>query len=107
MKRCAFCGGEYPEEVTVCPLDRQPLDYDALLLAVTSSRESPPMGTAFDVSTIAPQIREVRRDPIAALRARPHHAFHRAALVAIARRTIAHFSFFQHARPGDEIENRK
>src|ERR1041384_1833393 len=72
MKRCVFCGGEYPEEVTVCPLDRQPLDYDTLLLPVTPSRDSPPMGTAFDVSTIAPQIRKVRQDHIAALRARPH-----------------------------------
>jgi hypothetical protein len=105
MKRCAFCGGEYPEEVAVCPLDRQPLDYDALPLLVRPSRESPAVGTAFDVSVIAPQIRELRRDHIAALRARPHPTSHRARLIAMARRTIAHLSFFQHEKPRDEIEN--
>src|SRR5262245_29331650 len=107
MKRCAFCGGEYPEEVTLCPLDRQPLDYDTLLPPVTPPPESPPMRTAFDVSLIAPQIRQVRRDYIAALRARPHQVSHRAILVAMARRTIAHLSFFRHQRPGNEIENHR
>jgi hypothetical protein len=107
MKVCAFCGGEYPEEVTVCPIDRQPLDYDTLLSPLTPSRESTPVGAAFDVSFIAPQIRAVRRDHIAALRARPYPDTHRASLVAMARRTIAHLSFFRHKKPRDEIESHK
>src|SRR5258708_37520054 len=104
MKRLAFCGGEYPEEVTVGPLDRQPLDYDTLL-PVTPSRESPSVCAAFDVSSIAPQIQRVRQDHIAALRARPRHASHRAGLIAMARRMITHLSFFRRERSEHELKN--
>ena len=91
----------------MCPLDRQPLDYDTLRLPVTPSREGPSIRTAFDVSTIAPQIRELRQDHLAALRARPRHASHRSVLVAMAREAIAHLSFFHRRTSGDETENRK
>ena len=107
MKRCAFCGGEYPAELDVCPLDRQPLDYDTLTLTpVKPSWEQQPVGTAFDVSTIAPQIRRVRQDHIAALRARPHHASYRAGLIAMARQVVTQFYFFRCERSEGKVENR-
>jgi hypothetical protein len=108
MKRCAFCGGEYPAELAVCPLDRQPLDYDIRppVLPVTPSWEEQPVGTAFDVSTIAPQIRRVRQDHMAALRARPHHASYRAVLVAMTRRVVTRFSFFRRESSEHKVESR-
>jgi hypothetical protein len=87
----------------VCPLDRQPLDYDTQP-PVTRSRESYPVGRALDASAIAPQIRRVRQDYIAALRARPHHASYRAGLVRMARRMISHLSFFRSSE--HEVEDR-
>jgi len=107
MKRCAFCGGEYNDDLTVCPLDRQPLDYDTLLHPVAPGRESPRIGVALDVSAIAPRIRELREDYIAALRRRPHPVSHRAELIAMARRAIAQLHFFRHEKTADEIENPK
>jgi hypothetical protein len=83
------------------------MDYDFLLHPVAPSRESPSMGTAFDTSTIAPQIRELRQDHLAALRARPRHASHQSVLVAMARQAITHLSFFHRRTSGDETENRK
>ena len=103
MKQCAFCGGEYPEELTECPLDRQPLDYDTLR-PVTPSRENSRVWAAFDVSSIAPQIQRVRQDHIAALRARPYHDSHRAGLIAMARRMITHLSFFRRERSEHELK---
>ena len=93
----------------MCPLDRQPLDYDALLESTeppaTSSREIETPGAGFDVSTIAPQIQRVRQDHLAALKARPHSASNRAKLVALARGIIVHFPFFRRERPVHEVEN--
>jgi hypothetical protein len=83
------------------------LDYDTLLHPVSPSRESPRIGAALDVSAIAPRLRELREDYIAALRTRPHPVCHRAELVATARRAIAQLHFFHHEKPADEIESHK
>ena len=108
MKRCAFCGGEYPEELTTCPLDRQALDYDTQppVPHVTPSWAEKPGGTAFDFSTVVARVRRVRQDPIAALRARPHHDSYRAALVAMARRVVTQFSFFRREGSEHKVETR-
>jgi hypothetical protein len=66
-------------------------------------RRSP--GTAFDASAIAPQLRRVRRDYIAALHSRSHRATHRTELIAAARRIVMSFSYFR--RAGSEDESRK
>ena len=104
MKRCVFCDGEYPDEVSVCPLDRQPLDYDLLLHPITASKEILPLGRAFDVSTMAPQIRELHRDRVTALGVRPHPASQRH-LVALALRAIVRLPFFHREKTGAADEN--
>jgi hypothetical protein len=70
------------------------------------SRESQSPGTAFDVSAIAPKIRRVRQDPLAALRARPDYTFHRIRLIAMARRMITQLSFFHRESSEHETQNR-
>ena len=61
-------------------------------------RESHWPGRAFDVSAIAPQIRQVRQDPLAVLRARGHPNSCRTRLLAAARRIIAALPFFGRER---------
>ena len=68
------------------------------------SRESQSPGAAFDVSAIAPQIRRVRQDPVAALRARPQHTIYRTRLIAVARRMITDLSFFRRERAEHETQ---
>jgi hypothetical protein len=101
MKPCPSCGAEYPTELTLCPLDRHPLDFvtPPPVPAVTPPWEKQPAGIAFDFSAIAPQIRRVRQNHLAALRVRPRHTFSKTALVAMARRVVTRFSFFQRDRP--------
>jgi hypothetical protein len=70
------------------------------------SRECQSPGTAFDVSVIAPKIRRLRQDPLAALQGRPHHTFYRTGLIAVARRVITHRSFFRRESSEHEIQNR-
>jgi hypothetical protein len=104
MKRCPYCGGEYPDEATACLIDRQPLGFD-ILPPVAPPQQIEGPGTAFDVSLIAPQIRRVRQDHLKALRTRPHPTPHRMTLIATALRMISHFPFFHHERSEDEIHN--
>ena len=61
-------------------------------------------GTALNVSAIAPQIRQVRANHLAALRARPHSTSYRLSLVAAARQFVARLSFFRHGRAEHEIQ---
>ena len=70
------------------------------------ARESQSLGTAFDVSATAPQIRRVHQDPLAVLLARPRRNSYRAGLVAVARRMITHLSFFRRERSEHETQNR-
>jgi hypothetical protein len=63
-------------------------------------RESP--GTAFDVSAIAPQIRRVREDPLAVMRARRRYTHYRTELVAVARRMLSQLPFFRRESPEHE-----
>ena|SRR6202034_1012019 len=69
------------------------------------SRERQLPGTAFDVSAIAPRINRLRQDHLAAVQSRPHLAFYRRGLIAVAGRMIARLSFFQ--RPMREHESHK
>jgi hypothetical protein len=69
------------------------------------SRESHLPGKAFDVSAIAPQIRQVRQDPLGALQARGHPNPYRTRLLAVARRMIAGLPFFGRERSEHEIRN--
>ena len=59
-------------------------------------REFP--ASAFDVLAIAPRIRRVRDDYIAAAHCRAYHSFHRAQLLAVARRQITSLPYFRHER---------
>jgi len=65
------------------------------------SRELP--GKGFDVSTIAPQIRQVQQDQLGVLRARGHSNPYRTRLLAVARCLIAGLPFFSRDRSGREI----
>jgi hypothetical protein len=69
------------------------------------SRGTPPPGTAFDVSAIAPQLRRVRQDHVAALHSRPRHPSHRAVLVAVAQRIVTNLPFFRDARSEHDVQN--
>src|SRR3954451_11937063 len=70
------------------------------------SRASQSPGKAFDVSVIAPQIRRVRQDPVAALQTRRHYTYYRAGLILAAQRMISGFSFFHRERSDHETEHR-
>ena len=63
------------------------------------------VGKAFDASTIAPQIRQVRQDPLAVLKARGHPNSYRTRLLAVARRIIGGLPFFSRERPEHETQN--
>jgi len=54
-------------------------------------------GKGFDVSVIAPQIRRVHEEPLAALKARQPRSY-RDGLLAAARRLISQLSFFDHGK---------
>ena len=41
MKKCTYCGKEYPDEATVCPLDQEPL-----VAKIPPAPEVPPVGSA-------------------------------------------------------------
>lgn len=62
------------------------------------SREPHSPGKAFDVSVIAPQIRQVRQDPLRVLQARDQHNSYRSRLLAVARRIVAGLPFFGRGR---------
>ena len=53
-------------------------------------------GKGIDVSQIAPEIRRVREEPLAALRARRQPGFYHQGLLAAARRWISQLPFFHH-----------
>jgi cbb3-type cytochrome oxidase subunit 3 len=55
-------------------------------------------GRAFDVSSIAPQIKRLRQDYEAARHSRPHYVFYRRGLLAVAREAVTRLSFFDHGR---------
>jgi hypothetical protein len=62
-------------------------------------------GEAFRVSAIAPQIKQVRENHIAAVRARPDDSFYRTGLIAAARQMITKSSYFRRQRSDDEAED--
>ena len=62
--------------------------------AARRSREPHLPGKAFDVSAIAPQIRQVRQDPLRVLQARGHPNPYRTRLLAAARCIIGGLPFF-------------
>jgi hypothetical protein len=59
-------------------------------------------GTAFDASTIAPQIRRLRQDHLAAVHSHPQHARCRTAMFAAVRRLVMDLPYFR--REGSEHE---
>lgn len=69
------------------------------------SREPHLPGKAFDVSAVAPQIRQVRQDPLRALQARARPSPNRTRLLAAARRIIAGLPFFGRETSEHEIHN--
>lgn len=60
-------------------------------------------GKAFDVSVVAPQIRQVRQDPLRVLQARGHPSPYRTQLLTAARCIIAGLPFFGRERSEHEI----
>jgi len=52
----------------------------------------------FDASSIAPQVQQIRRDPVSAIRHRPWHAGYHQLLLASARETILNLAYFQLAK---------
>jgi hypothetical protein len=41
MKKCTYCGREYPDEVTLCAIDQQPLAPEGQLLAQAAGSATP------------------------------------------------------------------
>ena len=41
MKKCTYCGKEYPDEAEVCAIDQEPLESDAPVPSVVSEDSSP------------------------------------------------------------------
>jgi hypothetical protein len=68
------------------------------------ARERQFPGSGFDVSAIAPQIKRLRQDHLAAAHSSPHLAFYRRGLIAAAGRMIADLSFFHRAAPEHETQ---
>jgi hypothetical protein len=62
------------------------------------ARENESPGPAFDASAMTPRIQQVRRNHVAALQARFRPPSCRRQLIAAARRTLTHFSYFCRAR---------
>ncbi len=54
-------------------------------------------GTGFDAHTVAPRIRQVRRDYVAQIHLRPRTASHREVILATFRDAVRRLSFFQNA----------
>lgn len=111
MKRCAFCGGEYVDELERCPLDGQPLDYDVLGASASShgtpGGKTPPYCEGLDASAIAPRIKQLRKNYTLELKTRQRHAASQRGFLAIARRRLARLPFFHRENPGNEIHNPK
>jgi hypothetical protein len=51
-----------------------------------------------DVSAIAPQIKRLRQDHLAALHSRPHNAFYRRGILAAFRQSVTSLAFFKDAK---------
>lgn len=66
MKRCQYCGTEYPDDATVCPIDREPLDKDRDAAAVTTTDDvvgSVPLAAQkSDINAVYPEYRWSARD---------------------------------------------
>ena len=75
----------------------------ALRLRADRLRQNRFPGTAFDASTIAPRVHQVRQDYLASLRSQPHQASRRRGLVAAARQVVTSFSYFRRARCKEEV----
>ena len=67
------------------------------------SAETRVRGTAFDASTIAPQLERVRQDHLAVVHAQPHQTPFHLELIAVARRMVANLRYFRHARQEHEV----
>jgi len=90
MKQCIQCGGEYPNDLTACPLD------GSNFFVEPRSPVAPlPPHHAIDVSAIAKQVRRVREDYTAAFPTRPERTDNRARLVEAFRRIVSHLAFFE------------
>ena len=61
-------------------------------------------GNAFNASLIAPQIKQLRQDYLAAVRSGPRHSFYRTGLMATARRKVTGLSYFRRATPEHETQ---
>ena len=94
MKHCIQCGGDYPDHLTACPLDRSPLLGEPPARVVV-----PPLPPrhGIDVSPIAAEVCRVRADYVAALSTRKRRSDNGARLVRAFRRIVGHLSFFQSA----------
>ena len=68
------------------------------------AREAQFTGTAFEVSVIAPQIKQLRQDHLTAARSRSHHSSYRTGLIATARRMVTGLSYFRRATPEHETQ---
>ena len=64
-------------------------------------------GKGIDVSRIAPEIRRVRQEPLAALRAKRLPGFYHQGLLAAARHWISQLSFFHRASSEHDLQKRK
>jgi len=64
-------------------------------------------GKGIDVSKIAPEVRRVREEPLAALRAKCPGGFYHQSLLAAARSWISQLSFFHRAGSEHELQKRK
>ena len=90
MKQCIQCGGEYPDDLTACPLDGGNFFVEPRLPVA-----APPPHHALDVSPIAAQVRRVRENYSAALPTQPRRRDNRTRLVEAFRRIVSHLAFFQ------------
>ena len=60
-------------------------------------------GRSFDVSSIAPQIKRLRQDHLAALHSRPHETYYRRGLIAALRQMVTSLAYFHRGRSEHEM----
>jgi hypothetical protein len=62
------------------------------------------LGTATDISAIAPRIQRLRRDHLAAFHVRPHQAFYRRGLIAAVLQVVTGRAYFHRVRFEHDME---